>query len=153
MTLRTTLLRWTARILLTSIADAVDWDEIDLSSRVDDDRLANAVDWDDLDVEAFVDPDAHWGAPVERLYRLEDDPGRGYVWLVESEAAERQWSALIEREYLAEYGREPDAAHFVISDLERLREFDPDDVRMIDPAGVATDDGADPVTETDGGAT
>ena len=155
--IRATLVRWTARLLVTRVTECIDWDVVDPAERFDDDRLAEALDWDDLDpadrftdeqladaidfdaldLEDYVNPDVYWGDPVERLHQLEDDPERGYVWLVESEAAARQWSELIEREWLAEYGRQPEAAHFVISDLEELREFDADAVRMVDPGGVA----------------
>lgn len=146
MTLRTSLLRWIARLLLTSVAAAVRWDDVDVAERVDqerlaaalewdavalqahvtDARLAAALDWDAIDVYDYVDEYSHLAGPTEKLHDLPDDPDRIYIWQVESKEAEQQVTREIVDEYRREFGREPEAAHFVIHDLERLREFDPE---------------------------
>lgn len=134
--IRATLVRWTARLLLVSLPDVVEWDDVDLQAHVDDDRLADALDWDAIDVYDYVDEDAHLSGPVERLQELEDDDDRAYVWVAETPEAERQLTQLIVDAYREDYGREPRAAHFVVSDLEQLREMDESTVRLVDPAEV-----------------
>jgi hypothetical protein len=127
--IRHTLLAWLARLLLIDPADVVDWDGVDLQERVDDDdRLAAALDWDAVDVYEFVDEHEHLAGPTEILHDLDDDPDRIYIWEVETPEAERQLHRQIVDEYRREFDREPRAAHFVVADLERLREFDPDEL-------------------------
>jgi len=155
MSLRAALVRWTARMLLLPVTAAVDWDAVDLQEHVANDRLAaaldwseidlqdhvsnyrlaEALDWDTVDVYKYVDPDQHLSGPVERLHQLEDDPERAYVWVVKSEEAERQLTQMVVGAYREDFGREPEAAHFVVSDLEDLREMDQETVRIVDPAG------------------
>ena len=135
MTWTLTLLRWTARLLLTSIDEAIDWDEVDVAARFDDKRLAEAIDWDEIDIYDYVDPDEHLAGPVDRLHQLVDDHDRAYVWEVPSEEAEQQVTSLITEAYQRDYGRDPDAAHFVVADLEQLRQFDRETVRMVEPVG------------------
>lgn len=140
MTWTTTLLRWTARILLTSVDEAIDWEEIDVAGRFANERLAEAIDWDELDVYDYVDQAHHLAGPTDVVLELEDDDGRIYVWLVETEEAVPQLERQISEEYREAYGREPRAAHFVVSDLEELREFDPDDLAYwIDPPAEGGD--------------
>ena len=134
--IRHTLLRWTARLLFVPIADAVDWDTVNLRDHVDDERLAETLDWSAIDpYHHGLDRDEHLSSPVERLFQLEDADDRAYVWLVESDAAERQVTNLISEAYRQDFGRDPRAAHFVVSDIEKLRAMDPNAVRMVDPIG------------------
>jgi len=154
MTLRTTLLRWTARLLMTALVEVIDWDDVDVAARfsnerlaaaldwvevdlrdhVDDDRLAGALNWDAIDVYDYVDEHEHLAGPVDVLHDLDDDHEDIYVWEVATVEAEAQLSRQIHDEYRREYGREPRAAHFVVADLERLREFDRDDLAAyVDP--------------------
>jgi hypothetical protein len=155
--IRTTLLRWMARLLLTPLVEAVDWDDVDVAARFDqarleaaldwddvvlqkhvgDDRLAGALNWDAIDVYDYVDEHKHLSGPVEVLHELDDDHEDIYVWEVETVEAEGQVSRQIHGEYQREYGREPRAAHFVVADLESLREFDPDQLAAyVDPQKV-----------------
>jgi hypothetical protein len=130
MTWRATVLEWTARLLLTSLTECTDWEEIDLEERFEPDRLAGAIDWEEIDVYDYVDPDDHLAGPVDRLHQLEDDPAQIYLWQVESIEAERQLSRVIQDEYRREYGHEPEAAHFVLHDVEQVREFSPDELQL-----------------------
>jgi uncharacterized metal-binding protein YceD (DUF177 family) len=140
MTWTITLLRWTARILWTSVDEAIDWDTVDVAERFDDERLAEAVDWDEVDVYDYVNENEHLTAPVDRLHELDDDADRIYVWLVETEEAEAQLTRQISEEYREAYGREPRAAHFVVDDLDDLREFESDDLAYwVDPAKAGGD--------------
>jgi len=143
-----------ARLLLTPLVEAVDWDDVDVAARfdqdrleaaldwddvvlqehVDDDRLAGALDWDAIDVYDYLDEHEHLAGPVDVLHDLDDDHEDIYVWQVESEEAEAQVHRQIHDEYQREMGREPRAAHFVVADLESLREFEPDQLaHYVDP--------------------
>ena len=134
MTLTTTLLRWTARLLLTSVDEAIDWEQINPAERFSDERLAEAIDWDEIDVYDYVDEARHLAGPTDVVIDLVDEPERIYVWQVATAEAEAQVERQIRDEYRETYGREPHAAHFVVSDLEQLREFDPDQLHhWIDP--------------------
>jgi len=135
MSLRAAIVRWTARMLLVPVTDAIRWDGIKLQEHVDDDRLAGTLDWDAIDVYEYANPNEHLAGPVDRLHELEDDAEKAYVWVVPSKEAERQLTQMVVGAYREDFGREPDAAHFVVSDLEQLREMDPNTVRIIDPAG------------------
>ena len=135
MSVKATVVRGIARLLFVPVADAVDWDDVELREHVDDDRLAADLDWDAIDVYDYVDEHRHLAGPTEILHDLEDDADRIYVWQVESPEAEQQLHRQIVDEYRREFGREPQAAHFVVHDLERLREFDPDRLAAyVDPA-------------------
>lgn len=136
--IRRTLIRWLAWSLRYPVADALDWDDVDVREHVDDGRLAAALDWSDIDIYEFIDANEHLAGPVERLHELEDDDGKAYVWLVETEEARAQVSQMLEGAYLETHGRSPNAEHFVVSDVEQLREMDPDSVRLIDPAREET---------------
>jgi len=124
--IRQTILTWLARLLLIDPAEVVDWEDVALQEQVDDDRLAAALDWAEVDIYEFVDEHEHLAGPTETLHDLDDDPDRIYVWEVESVEAEQQLHRQVVDEYRREYGREPQAAHFVVADLDRLRRFDPD---------------------------
>lgn len=126
--IRETLLAWLARLLLIDPAAVVDWEDVDLRDHVDDDRLAAALDWGEVDIYEHVDEHEHLAGPTETLHDLADDPDRIYVWEVATPEAERQLHRQIVDEYRREFDREPRAAHFVVADLERLREFDPDEL-------------------------
>lgn len=130
MTWTATVLKWTARLLLTSLTDCIDWEAIDLVERFDQERLADAIDWEAIDIYDYVDPDEHLAGPVERLHQLEDDAERIYLWQVDSIEAERQLSRLIQDEYRREFGHEPEAAHFVLHDVEQVREFTPGELQL-----------------------
>jgi hypothetical protein len=135
--IRHTLIRWIARLLWCSPADVVDWDDVDLRAHVDNERLAEAIDWDNVDVYEYVDEHEHLAGPAEVLHDLDDDPECIYVWEVETPQAEQQVAREVTDEYRREFGREPKAAHFVVADLERLREFSPDDLAAyVDPRKV-----------------
>lgn len=156
--IRAWLLKWTARMLLVSLLDvvdwdaldpadwfsnerlaaALDWDDVDLREHVTDEDLAAALEWDNIDVYDHVDPDEHLAGPVERLHQLDDDEERAYVWQVPTPEAERQVTDLILEAYRDDYGRDPKAAHFVVHDLEQLRDMDEQAIRLIDPVEEAT---------------
>ena len=143
-----------ARLLMLPLVEAVDWDDVDVAARfdqvrleaaldwdnvvlqehVDDDRLAGALDWAAIDVYDYVDEHKHLAGPVDVLHALDDEHEDIYIWQVATKEAEAQVSRQIHDEYQREYGREPRAAHFVVADLESLREFDPEQLATyVDP--------------------
>jgi len=108
MTWTITFVRWTAKLLGTAITECIDWEDIDLAE--------------------YVDPDEHFGDPIERLQRLEDAPGNVYVWEVETEEGAAQVTNLL-HQHFERVGRDPDAAHFVLTDIEQLRQYNKDELR------------------------
>jgi len=138
-TITTTLVRWTARLLLSSVEDCVDWEGLkaeELTDRVDDDVLAEALDWDEIDPysKGRLDRDEDLAGPVDRLHHLSDDPGDIYLWVCESGEAADQIQRAVGEEFQREYGRHPKACHIMVADLEELRILEPADLRAwIDP--------------------
>lgn len=124
-----TLLRWTARLLRVAIVDAIDWDDLDVSEYIDP---VEHVDWDDLtyeDLEEHLD-ERHYRDPVEALEDLPDEDGQIYYWECATDEAAKQVNGILESYFNHELGREPRAAHIVLTDVEQLRELDPDELRL-----------------------
>lgn len=72
---------------------------------------------DVLDLPAFRDP-------VDELYKLPDEKGRIYVWTTETEREREQVLR-----WFGESNAEPEALHFVLCELEELREIDEQELK------------------------
>jgi hypothetical protein len=70
-----------------------------------------------LDLPAYKDP-------VDELHTLPDDENRIYVWQVETEREKEQVLRWFEQAKA-----DPQALHFVLSELEELREYDEQELK------------------------
>lgn len=87
-------------------------------------------------VEHIPVVETEWKDPLEELHELPDDEGKIYCWEFSTDEAARQFSGMLQTEFLEKRGRDPDAVHFVITDEEQLRELDPEQIeRRVKPFG------------------
>ncbi|MCU4743475.1 hypothetical protein [Natronoglomus mannanivorans] len=73
--------------------------------------------------------ETEWMDPVEELDELPDEDGKIYCWQVSSDEAGKQMASILREEFIEKLGREPKAAHVILTDEEQLRELDPDQLR------------------------
>lgn len=91
-----------------------------LGEHLSDEELSDLLDERDL-----------WPDPIEEVAQLEDSPDRAYAWMLSEDATEDDRASLrneIEMTYVQLNGREPEAMHFIVIDIDDLQELDADTV-------------------------
>lgn len=123
------IVKFTARVLGIAVTQLIDWEDIDVAEYIDP---VEYVDWDALDYEDLEEhlDERHYRDPLETLEELPDEDGRIYYWECETEEAAGQVTDILESYFDRELGRNPNAAHLVLTDVEQLREMDPDELRV-----------------------
>lgn len=92
--------------------------------------------------ELDVDLEEHFDSnPVEKIYELDDEPGKLYLWKLPSEWSEQQRDNLFARlvsSYREKFSRDPKAAHLLLTELDELKDIDRDKMKSL--LGYAADD-------------
>ena len=74
--------------------------------------------------------ETEWKDPIEELKTLPDEHGNVYCWLVNTEPGAKQVTNILETYFQDTLGRDPKAAHIVLTDVEQLRELDPEELSV-----------------------
>ena len=100
-----------------------------------------------IDLEATyqtVETEVKWKDPVEKLHELPDEDGRVYYWECATDEGAAQLDGILREYFVETLGREPRAAHIVLTDVEQLRRLDPEELKMYtQPFGNANGDGGE----------
>lgn len=87
-----------------------------LGMHLNDDELKTLVDDRDL-----------WPDPIDRVVQLRDDSSISYAWLLSDDATEEDRASLaseIEQTFIEEKAGEPEALHFIVRNVDDLRELE-----------------------------
>jgi len=85
----------------------------------------------DEELSDLVDERGCWPDPINKVAQLEDDPSHAYAWILSEEATEEDRESLareIEETFIGMKANEPEALHFIVRDVEELRELDSETV-------------------------
>lgn len=88
------------------------------------DRLSNHLD--DADVEEMLDRRGLWPDPIRDVAQLRDDRSKAYAWILSGDATEEDRASLakeIEDTFVQLNQSEPEALHFVVRDVEEIKEL------------------------------
>jgi len=85
----------------------------------------------DEELSDLVDERGCWPDPINKVAQLEDDSSHAYAWILSEDATEEDRQSLareIEETFIGMKANEPEALHFIVRDVEELRELDSETV-------------------------
>lgn len=85
----------------------------------------------DSDIEAMAEERNVWPNPIERVIRIDDDPSCAYAWLLSDDATEEDRHSLkaeMEEMYVKSNAKEPESLHFIVNNIDEIRELDSETV-------------------------
>lgn len=85
----------------------------------------------DEELGTLLDERELWPDPIRQVAQLEDDPGNAYAWILSESATEDDRESLrneIERTFIELQHSEPDSLHFIVANIEEVRELDAETV-------------------------
>jgi len=81
----------------------------------------------DGELGTLLDERSLWPDPIKQVAQLEDDPGNAYAWILSGEATEEDRVSLrneIEKTFIELNHAEPDSLHFIVANIDEIRELD-----------------------------
>lgn len=81
----------------------------------------------DTELSDLIDERNLWPDPIHQVAQLEDSPGNAYAWILSEEATEEDRESLrteIERTFIELQHSEPESLHFIVGNIDEIRELD-----------------------------
>lgn len=85
----------------------------------------------DDELDQIIEERDMWPDPIKTVAQLEDDPRLAYAWILAEDATEEDRESLskeIEQTFIRIHNQEPDALHFVVRNIEELKELESETV-------------------------
>ena len=72
--------------------------------------------------------------PVPKIYELDDDKNKCYIWKLREDSSQKQVYTIIDTiytEFVKKNGRDPNALHVVCNDIQEIKEMDSKELEQL----------------------